>query len=90
VQEAGGFVQAYCRIINDHVQPCGSGRLGVSCHSLSIIAKVRKKSRVSFDAKSSETHVGTKQPSLAARIIVTMAAWKMTAPTRKKHHSRKR
>jgi hypothetical protein len=73
MQEAGGFVQAYCRIIDDHDQPCGSGRLGVSCDSLRIIAEVRKKSRGSFERNSAKTLEVSGKLSLAARIIVTMA-----------------
>ncbi len=55
MQEAGGFVQAYCRIIDDHDQPCGSGRLGSRCHEVESIAEACKKSRGSFDPKCDET-----------------------------------
>src|ERR1700682_887009 len=54
-KEASSVVQAYCRIINDHVQPCGSGRSGASCHSLRIIAEVSKKTSVSFARNCGET-----------------------------------
>lgn len=55
MQEAGGFVQAYCRIIDDHDQPCGSGRLGSRCHEVRSIAEVFKKSRGSFDSILNKT-----------------------------------
>jgi len=51
MKKLGGFVQAYCRIINDHDQPCGSGRLETSCHSMQIIADIRKTFSVGIAGK---------------------------------------
>jgi hypothetical protein len=48
VQETRGILKTNCRDNIDHVQPCGSGRLGASHHALGIIAEVRKKYRGSF------------------------------------------
>jgi hypothetical protein len=35
---------------------CGSGRLGTSCHSLAIIAQLRKKATGGFAENLAETH----------------------------------
>jgi hypothetical protein len=48
VKETRGILKTNCRDNIDHVQPCGSRRLGASHHALGIIAEVCKKSRGSF------------------------------------------
>jgi hypothetical protein len=69
MQEAGGFVQAYCRIVDDHDQPCGSGRLGLRCHEVRSIAEVCKKSRGSFDPKCDETPEEPGSPRLPFALL---------------------
>jgi hypothetical protein len=65
--------------LHDHRRPwrtCGSGRSGTSCHSVGIIAEMRKKGALSIGVFFSETHLNvvTKRKKLARSIEPTYSA----------------
>jgi hypothetical protein len=57
MKRGAGSSRESWRRIHDPIELCGSGRLGTSCHSMTILEEGRKKSSLRFRGNFGETRV---------------------------------